>query len=102
MWVRRFMTQQTFISYKSEYRHIAIHVRDTLKSWGYKTWFDQDNIPKGAYFRDAIQNGLECSDVIIGVLTQKALQSREVLTEWDYAYSHKSRLLLLRYEDVKL
>jgi hypothetical protein len=44
MWVSRFMTQQVFISYKSEYRDIAIRMRDALKYWGYKTWFDQDDI----------------------------------------------------------
>ena len=97
------MTQPTkFISYKSEQRHIAIKVRDTLQSWGYVTWYDQDDIPKGCYFRDCIQTGLENSDVVIGIVTEKALKSREVLTEWDFAYSGKSRLLLLRYEDVEL
>ena len=62
----------------------------------------QDDIGKGEYFRDAIQNGLENSDVVIGLITKEALQSREVLTEWDYAFSGQSRLLLLRYQDVAL
>jgi hypothetical protein len=63
------MNQQAFISYKSEHRDIAIRVRDTLKSWGYKTWFDQDDIAKGAYFRDEIQKGLEGSVFVIGIIT---------------------------------
>ncbi len=47
-------TLSAFISYKSEYRNAAIRVRDALQSWGYATWFDQDNITKGEYFRAEI------------------------------------------------
>lgn len=93
---------RVFISYKSEYRDLAIRVRDKLRAWGHQTWFDRDNIGKGEYFREAIQNGLENSDVVIGIVTQEALKSREVLMEWDYAFSGKSRLLLLRYQEIEL
>ncbi|MEO0595117.1 MAG: TIR domain-containing protein [Chloroflexota bacterium] len=95
---------KTFISYKSEYRDTAKGVRDALQSWGHETWFDQDDIAKGAYFRDEIQQGLESSDVVIGILTPEALKSREVLTEWDFAFSNhdEKRLLLLRYDEVDL
>lgn len=96
------MASTKFISYKSENRPIATRIRDALRAWGYATWFDQDDIPKGVYFRDAIQAGLESADVVVGILTEAALESREVLTEWDYAFSGKARLLLLRYEDVEL
>lgn len=91
-----------FISYKSEEREIAKRICDAVRSWGYITWFDQDDIPKGEYFRNFIQQGLETSDVVIGVLTAKALESREVITEWDYAFSGKARLILMRYEPVEL
>jgi len=92
----------TFISYKSEHRDKAIKLRDTLRSWGHQTWFDQDDINTGAYFRDEIQQGLETADAVIGIVTEDALKSREVLAEWDYAFSGEPRLLLLRYQSVDL
>ena len=92
---------QVFISYKSEYRHLAERVRDQLRGWGYDTWFDHDNIPSGAYFRHEIQRGLESSDVVIGLMTQEAFASREVLWEWDYAL-YNSRFIALKYDDTQL
>jgi len=93
---------RAFISYKSEYRDIASRLRNTLQDWGYRTWFDVDDIKEG-FFRDAIQQGLESASVVIGVLTPEALKSREVLSEWNYAYTRDDkRLLLLRYRDVDL
>lgn len=64
---------RVFISYKSEYLHIAEQVRDNIRSWGLQTWFDKDDIPKGAYFRHEIQTGLQSSDLILGVLTAEQL-----------------------------
>ena len=92
---------QVFISYKSEYRHLAERVRDQLRVWGYDTWFDHDNIPSGAYFRHEIQRGLESSDIVIGLMTQEAFSSREVLWEWDYAL-YNSRFIALKYDDTQL
>jgi len=92
---------QVFISYKSEYRDFAIRVRDQIRAWGYQTWFDQDDIPEGAYFRHAIQKGLETSEVIVGVMTEEALQSRDVLWEWDYGLYH-SHLIPLKYRECSL
>jgi len=94
----------TFISYKSEYRPFAQKVRDFLRGLGHQTWFDVDDIRKGEYFRDEIQKGLESAQTIIGIVTPEALQSREVLTEWDFAFSSKGakRLLLLRYHPTEL
>lgn len=96
------MTLTAFISYKSEYREFAFKVRDTLRDWRYGTWIDQDDITIGKYFRTEIQKGLESSQVVIGVVTQKALESREVLTEWDFALTNGLRLLLLMLDTVKL
>lgn len=96
------LQQRVFISYKSEYREIAIRVRDTLQSWGYATWFDGDNI-RDQLWRDAIQQGLEASDVVVGISTPEALESREVLSEWNYAYSRQDkRLLLLDYRTATI
>src|SRR5262249_36420729 len=92
---------QAFISYKSEYRDFALRLRDTLHSWGHRTWLDVDDIPKGSYFRTEIERGLASSDIVIGVMTPEALESREVQPEFDYAYN-KGNLLPLLYRRVTL
>lgn len=94
-------TVKLFISYKSEYRDIALQVRDQLQAWGFETWLDKDEIPKGGYFRDAIQRGLETSDAVLGILTAEAFTSREVLWEWDYGIA-KTRFIPLRWQAVPL
>lgn len=96
------MTLQVFVSYKSEYRDFARKVRDQLRDWGYETWFDMDNIPKGAYFRHAIQEGLDTSDVLVSVITPEAQNSREVMAEVDYFLSQNKPLVPLKRGDFKL
>ena len=90
-----------FISYKSEYRNLAEQVRSRLHTWGYDTWFDHEDIPSGAYFRHEIQKGLESSDIIIGLMTREAFDSREVMWEWDYAL-YNSHFIALKYDDAPL
>jgi len=96
------VTLQVFVSYKSEYRDFARKVRDQLRGWGYETWFDMDNIPKGAYFRHAIQEGLDTSDVLVSVITPEAQNSREVMAEVDYFLSQNKPLVPLKRGDFKL
>lgn len=92
---------KVFISYKSEYRDFARTVQSQLRQWGYSTWFDMDDIPKGAYFRHEIQKGLDGSDVLVGVMTQEAFDSREVMAEWDYFLAQDKELLPLKYRECK-
>lgn len=95
------MSAKVFISYKSEYRDFARRVQQRLRAWGYRTWFDMDDIPKGAYFRHAIQEGLDTSDVLVGVMTQEAFQSREVMAEWDYFLSQNKDVVPLKYRECR-
>ena len=92
---------RVFISYKSDYRDFAQRLRDILHGWGFSTWLDVDDIPEGAYFRHEIQKGLDSSDFVVGVVTPEAIQSREVMWEWDYALD-KKRLVPLIYRPTPL
>jgi hypothetical protein len=95
------MKPQVFISYKSQNRNLADPLRSQLESWGYLTWMDVYNIPTGAYFREAIQKGLESSQVITGIVTPEAVASYEVMWEWDYGI-YESRLIPLLYQKFPL
>jgi len=92
---------QVFISYKSEYVEFARSLREKLIEWGYQTWFDKEDIPKGSYFRLEIQKGLQNSHIICGVMTQEAFNSREVMAEWDYFLKRNKPLLPLKYAECE-
>jgi hypothetical protein len=93
---------QVFLSYKSENRPFALHLRDQIELWGHNPWIDVHNIPKGAYWPEEIEQGLNISDVIIGVMSPLAVESRNVQDEWHWTIVNHKRLVLLMYEECNL
>jgi HEAT repeat protein len=87
-----------FISYKREDQAFAEMLREHLMTWGYTAWMDAHNIPAGAYWPDEIDRGLNASQVVIGVLSPRAVASRNVKNEWDWSIVNGKRLLLLMIE----
>jgi hypothetical protein len=84
-----------FISYKREDQAFAETLRERLIAWGYTAWMDKYNTPAGAYWPDEINRGLNASQVVIGVLSPRAVASRNVKNEWDWSIVNGKRLLLL-------
>jgi hypothetical protein len=93
--------EQIFISYKSEYRHLAEKIRDQLQAWGYRVWLDYEQVATGEYFRHKIDEGLRQSQLVVGIVTREAVLSREVMWEWDYALNN-SHFIPLIYDDFDL
>ncbi len=93
---------QIFISYGHEDAEFARHVREQLQAWDYQTWLDSDNIPHGAYWPDAIDAGLKNSDVVLGVMTQDSVTSRNVKNEWDWALENEKPLFLLLLRECEV
>jgi hypothetical protein len=86
---------QVFISYQRMDGDFARRVREHLAAHSVKTWMDQYDIPVGAYWPDEIDKGLASSDIIIGILSPDAVDSRNVKNEWDWALQHNKPLLLV-------
>lgn len=61
-----------FLSYKSEDRQLANHVRSTLLSWGYTVWWDQD-LRAGEQYLLSIKKELESARAIVVLLTTRAI-----------------------------
>ncbi|MBK9745768.1 MAG: TIR domain-containing protein [Chloroflexi bacterium] len=98
-------TIRVFISYKREDQAFAEKLRTQLRSWGYVTWLDIDDIPAGIEqggggWDSAIYVGMKASKAVIGVQTAKSFASENVLDEWDFAKRNKRRLLFLRLEKI--
>ena len=89
--------KRVFVSYPRTEQKFAEELRNLLRSWNCETWLDIDNIPIGAYWPDEIDNGLRGCDVVLGVISPMAVESRKVKNEWDWALIHHKRLILLRY-----
>jgi hypothetical protein len=87
-----------FISYKREDEPFATNLRQRLLNAGYEVWMDIFDIPKGAHWPDEIQKGLESSDVVLGLMTPRAMDSRNVKNEWDWAIVYEKRFIPLLIE----
>lgn len=85
-----------FISYSRYDREFALRLRTALRDWGYDTWLDVENIPKGAKWPDEIDRGLKAAAVIVGVLSENSMRSGNVKNEWDWALEYDKPLILLR------
>jgi pimeloyl-ACP methyl ester carboxylesterase/class 3 adenylate cyclase len=93
---------QIFISYHRDDADLARRIREHLVARGARTWMDAYDIPPGAYWPDAIDRGLEESDIVIGILSSSALTSRNVKNEWDWAIENQKQLALVRTEQCVL
>ena len=88
--------QQVFISYQRTDAEFARQVREHLVGAGVRAWMDQYDIPVGAYWPDDIDKALTASDIVVGILSPDAVESRNVKNEWDWAIQNDKRLLLLK------
>ena len=89
--------QRVFISYQRADEPFARQVREHLSAHGVLTWMDQYDIPVGAYWTDEVDKGLSQSDIVVGILSPDAVESRNVKNEWDWAIQNDKPLLLLQY-----
>jgi hypothetical protein len=87
-----------FLSYKSEDIEFVKELRTSLIEWGYNTWIDLFDIPKGAYWPDEIDKALNQCDFVLGIISSRSIQSRNVKNEWDWAIVNRKPLILIRYE----
>ncbi len=87
-----------FISYKREDEEIALKIYDTLIEAGYEVWIDKYNIPFGSYWPEEIDKGLRGTTITIGLLSEKAVASRNVLNEWNWTLDAEKPLILLNVQ----
>src|SRR5688500_16569419 len=84
-----------FISYHRADVAVAEQVRAHLIANGVSTWMDQYDISAGAYWPDEIDKGLGAADLVVGLLSPDAVDSRNVKNEWDWSLQNGKNLILL-------
>jgi tetratricopeptide (TPR) repeat protein len=75
----------TFISYSRVQEALARRFYNDLAAAGVHVWLDRYDIPPGAVWDDAIQQGLDACQYVLILVTQAAISSRHVHAEWNYA-----------------
>src|SRR5687768_16921351 len=64
-----------FLSYASEDRASADAIRLALQGDGHDVFFDREDLPPGGEFHTRIRRGIERSDLVIFLLSPKALDA---------------------------
>ncbi len=83
----------TFISYARQQETLARRFYNDLAVAGVSVWLDRYDIPPGAVWDDAIQQGLEACRYVLILVSQAAITSRNVHAEWNYADTRQKKLL---------
>ena len=97
---------QVFISYKHHEIDgtIAQKLYDLLRGWGFGVWMDKHKIPSGITqdtdgWIESIDEGLRTSQVLIGLISQESLESKNVQREWKWMRRRNRRIFLIKLRD---
>lgn len=93
---------QAFVSYASKDAIFADLAKMKLKNSAVEVWLDQSALEAGEEWRDAIDEGITVSDVLLVILTPKACQSSYVTYEWAFALGKGIKVIPLLLEDCEI
>ncbi len=93
---------QAFISYASKDAIFAELAKLKLKEAGVQVWIDQSALHAGENWRDAIDEGISSSDVLLIVITPQSCESKYVTYEWGFALGKGIKVIPLLLEDSEL
>ncbi len=87
------MSFDTFLSYSRRDKVRVSRVRDFLKESQIDVWMDREQISLGSLFRERISEGLLRAHTITPILTKRALRSKEVFKEVQFAITHNKKVV---------
>lgn len=93
---------QAFISYESNDAVFADLVRMRLKDVGIDVWLDHGALRAGEEWRNAIDAGIESSDVLLVVITPRSCNSLYVTYEWSFALGQGIKVIPLLLKEAKV
>ena len=88
--------QRVFISYSRRDHGYVDSLVSHIESSGQEVWFDRANLVGGQQWRKQIVSAIKGSDVVIAVLTEYAVRSRNVRKEIDLAEKHRRPIIPVR------
>jgi len=75
-----------FLSHSSKDKLFVRKISNILKSQGYETWLDEDEILMGKPILDSIWKALEKCDIVLVFLSKNSIQSNWVHHEWEWKF----------------
>lgn len=94
--------EYTFISYSRRQLYFAEAIALHLQKAGIQTWFDLQQLGAGTDWASTLKKGYENCQSLVLVVSQAALASKYVETEWDTARENGREVILAVFEDVHL
>ena len=93
---------QAFMSYASEDAVFADLAMMKLKEAGVQVWIDHGALRAGDEWRNAIDEGISSSDVLLVMLTPQSCKSPYVTYEWVFALGKGIKVIPLLREDCDI
>lgn len=93
---------QAFMSYSSKDAIFADLARMKLEGAGVQVWIDHDALRAGEEWRNAIDEGISSSDVLLVMLTPHSCQSPYVTYEWAFAIGKGIKVIPLLLDDCDI
>ncbi|MBK8814148.1 MAG: toll/interleukin-1 receptor domain-containing protein [Methylococcaceae bacterium] len=93
---------RAFMSYSSKDETFADLVRLKLESAGIQVWIDNSELHAGEEWRNAIDDGISSSNVLLVILTQQSCLSSYVTYEWAYALGKGIKIIPLLRENCDM
>ena len=90
-----------FISYSRKNQAFAEDLARQLTQDGAEVWIDVKNITPGVTWMNAIDDGLKKSDIMLVVVTQASMNSKQVEKEWQYFLRREKPIIPIWLEEVE-
>ena len=84
---------RVFISYSRADEDFARRLATDLDRLGAEVWIDVDDIPPGANWSTAVQQGLDACEALVLVISPDSMTSKNVEDEWQYVRDEGKAIL---------
>ncbi len=91
---------RVFISYSRVDEAFARRLATDLDRLGAEVWIDVDDIPPGANWSTAIQQGLDTCDALVLIISPDSMASKNVEDEWQYVRDESKAILPVLWRPV--
>jgi WD40 repeat protein len=91
---------RVFISYSRADEDFARRLATDLDRLGAEVWLDVDDIPPGANWSTAVQQGLDACDALLLIISPEAMASKNVEDEWQYVRDEGKAILPVLWRPV--
>ena len=91
-----------FISHSSKDNEFALKLAEQLIEKGFEVWIDKSDIRAGKIWWDEVQRGLDEGDAMILVISQDAMDLRNVADEWGYYLDEEKPIVPVHWLPAKV